>query len=122
MNTPVVAVRVRGLGIREIPGMPCGVPGLAITRAVNNPAVLVITHVRSGLAVAMFAHGDPEAVLACAQALAGAADWTLAAADLTAAVIGAQPVIARWGGSRDPAGSATRAELGDVGVQPGGGS
>jgi hypothetical protein len=120
MTGPVIAVRIRGLGAREVPGMPCGAPGLAITRAVKNPAVLVITHVRSGLVVAMFAHGDPEAVLACAQALAEVADWTQPASDLAYAVTGARPVIVRWGGSRNIADMATRAELGDIGVQPGG--
>lgn len=122
MNVPVVAARVRGLGIHQVPGMPCGVPGLAITHAVENPATLVIIHVRSGLAVAGFAHGDPEAVLACAQALAGAADWTLAAREIRAVISRAAPMIARWGGSRDLGVMATEAELGDIGVQPGGGS
>lgn len=98
-------------GIREVPGLPSGVPGLAVTRAADNPAILVITHVRSGLAVARFPHGDPEAVLACAHALAGIADWTALARELRPAITRAEPAIARWGGTRDPYPMATEAEL-----------
>lgn len=122
MTAPVVAVRVTGLGQMEVPGLPCGVPGLAITRAVDNPSVLVITHVRSGCGVAAFRHGDPEAALACALDLAGVADWDAPAGELRAAVTAAEPLIARRGGFRDRRAMAVVDELEDIAPATGGGS
>ena len=86
-------------GICDVPGLPCGVPGLAVTPAVHDPAVLSLIHVRSGLVVAWFLHGGPEAALACAQDLGDLDDWTEPLSVLGRADAVRIAVIARWGGT-----------------------
>ena len=65
-----------GPAVVPVDGLPCGVPGLAITRAPATSGY-VITHLRSGNGVLWFPETDPEGVLACAQKLAPLADWTV---------------------------------------------
>jgi hypothetical protein len=119
VSAPVIVVRIVG-GISETPGLPCGVPGLAIVPAVGAPDIPVIVHVRSGLAIAGFPSGGPEAALACAQALGGLADWNETAGELRPVVDSAEELIARWGGVRDVGVRAVAAELDDI--RPGGAS
>lgn len=68
--------------LQVVDAVPCGVPGLAINADHGTPATWVITHIRSGLAVAYFPAVSPEAVLAAAQALGTLADWTMSAEDV----------------------------------------
>jgi hypothetical protein len=81
-----------------VDALPCGVPGLAIHARHKAPG-WAITHIRSGLGVALFSASDPEAVLAAAQALAPLADWTASAWDISDAVTGNEvlAVTARYG-------------------------
>ena len=80
MNVAVRDAREPG-GVSTRRGAPTGVPGLAVAAAATErPGTWVVVHVRSGLVLADF--GDPEAALAGAQAAAGLADWTAAAAGL----------------------------------------
>lgn len=76
-----------GPAVVPVDGLPCGVPGLAITRAPETIGY-TITHVRSGCAVLWFPDTDPEGVLAAAFELGQVADWTLTGADLAALRIG----------------------------------
>lgn len=70
----------------EVDAWPCGVPGLAITRAIDLSCVTpswTVTHVRSGGAL-WRCIGDPEGALHAAQQLGSLADWTLSADELVA--------------------------------------
>lgn len=89
-------------GTTTVDAMPCGVPGLVIHRVILADGEmgegLTLTHVRSGLQVAYFPPGvDPEAVLACAQDLAGLADWTQPGAVLVDAKDAVIAITRRWG-------------------------
>jgi hypothetical protein len=73
-----------GPAIVPVDGLPCGVPGLAITRVPSRES-WSITHVRSGCSAGFFEPGtDPEAILAAAQELGAITDWTLPASEVVA--------------------------------------
>jgi hypothetical protein len=72
-----------GPSVIPMDGLPCGVPGLAITRAMGT-AGFAITHVRSGCAVLWFPDTDPEGILAAALELASLTDWTQSGTEVLA--------------------------------------
>lgn len=84
-----------------VEALPCGVPGLAIHPDPDRPDVFVITHIRSGLSVALFTDG--EAALAAATGLGELlpGGWTLSAEDIADETSKGEvaDVITPWGGS-----------------------
>jgi hypothetical protein len=105
---------LEGPAVVPVDGLPCGVPGLAITRTPHAGDGYVITHVRSGNGVLWFPDTDPEGVLAAAQELAPLADWTISGAALTAIRgLGSRTwaVGSRYDAERI---QADRTELGDI--------
>lgn len=98
MSARTVTVRT-STGTCDVPGLPCGVPGLAIAPALHYPAIWSLIHVRSGLAVAWFSRSGPEAALACAQDLGDLDDWTQPMSVLGRADAVRIAVVARWGGT-----------------------
>jgi hypothetical protein len=89
-----------------VDGLPCGVPGLAITRATartDSDVVIgyTITHTRSGLSAGFFPDTDPEAVLAAALELGPLTDWTRPGNEVIAdeeAGFRARAIVASYGG------------------------
>ncbi len=76
-----------GPAVVPVDGLPCGVPGLAITRALTtgpDDGGYSITHVRSGCAVLWFPDTDPEGILAAALELAPLTDWTESGTEVVA--------------------------------------
>jgi hypothetical protein len=68
-------------GVFTVDALPCGVPGLMI-HAATGAGGWVITHARSGYAVAWFPEADPESVLGAAPAIGPLADWTASGSDV----------------------------------------
>lgn len=89
----------------EVDAYPCGVPGLAIHASVDG-ADWSVTHVRSGLVVAIA--GDPETALSVVRALDDLmSDWTISADDIadevtTFEVIEAVSPVGGWVDTRRP--------------------
>lgn len=95
-------VTVRWHGVpAEVEGLPCGIPGLAITRWIPPDESLSIIHVRSGHAVAFFYGASPEAVLAAAEEIGTLADWTVSGTCLQGMkrlALKTAEIAWRWGG------------------------
>lgn len=81
---------------RRVRATPTGVPGLAI-HAATTTVGWSLTHVPTGYSAGWWPHGDPEQVLACAQALGRLGDWETADRDRLPQ--GGLSVVLAWGGS-----------------------
>lgn len=95
-----VAVIRQGAGFADVAASECGVPGLIIHPALPPSAGVVLTHRRSGCALAWFPPDtSPEYALAAAREVASLADWTRPGTDVlrhTGSLVRA--VLVRWGG------------------------
>lgn len=95
----VLAYRGAPVTHRPIEAVATPVPGIVAHPAVEAEGWM-LTHAASGFAVGWFPEASPEALLGCAQELAGLADWTVPVPDTRSLAPAVLPVIRRWGARR----------------------